>query len=177
MSRGFCRRGGWEACAYADGRWEAASGWLERGDARRRLDLERGEDGALAVVEVGCLLDGAGGAFQRDEVESLQLDRDPSPGLAGRAFGDPDQQQGEPADDDVGADAVFEAVEDGSQLECCLQVAEGALGLAEVLVAERDVLGGQARVAGGEQVLAVEALLSRDLRPVEGEPAARRLAQ
>ena len=60
---------------------------------------------------------GAGRAGERDEVQALQLERDPSPGLAGLAFGDADQQQGEPAEQDVGADAVFEAVEDRAQLE------------------------------------------------------------
>jgi hypothetical protein len=48
-----------------------ASGWLERGDARRRLDFERGEDGALGVGRPGGLLDGAGGALQGDEVQPL----------------------------------------------------------------------------------------------------------
>jgi hypothetical protein len=67
----------------------------------------------------------------------------------------------------VGADAVFEPVEDGARLEGGLQVAEGALGLAQVLVAERDLLGGQVGVGGGEQVLAVQALLGGDLQPVD----------
>ena len=43
---------------------------------------------------------------------------------AGASFGDADEQQGEPAEQDVGADAWFEAVEDGPQLEGGLQVAE-----------------------------------------------------
>jgi transposase len=49
-------------------------GWFEGGDAWRRLDLERGEDGALGVGRLRDLLDGAGGAFDRDEVQPLQLD-------------------------------------------------------------------------------------------------------
>jgi hypothetical protein len=68
-------------------------------------------------------------------------------------------------------------VEDGPQQQRAFEVAEGALGVFQLLVAERDVLGGQARVAGGEQVLAVEPLLGRDLGPVEREPAALGLAQ
>ena len=84
-----------------------------------------------------------------------------APGLAGAAFGDPDEQQREPAEQDVGADAVFEPVEDRAQLQGGLQVAEAAFGLEEVLVAQRDVLGGQVRVGGGEQVLAVQALPRR----------------
>ena len=67
----------------------------------------------------------------------------------------------------VGADTVVFAVEDGPQQQRALEVAEGALGLLQLLVAERDVLGRQARVAGGEQVLAVEAFLGGDLGPVE----------
>ena len=80
------------------------SGGLEGGDPRRRLDVECGEDRAVDVGCRGCLLDGAGRALQGDEVEALQLGRDPPPALAGGAFSDADQQQREPADDDVGAD-------------------------------------------------------------------------
>ena len=94
----------------------------------------------------GCLLDGAGRALQGDEVEALQLGRDPPPALAGGAFSDADQQQREPADDDVRADALLEPMEDGAQLERRLQVTEGALRLAQVLVAERNLLRGQVGV-------------------------------
>jgi hypothetical protein len=38
---------------------------------------------------------------------------DVSPSLAAAAFGDSGQQKGQPADQDVGADAMFEAVETG----------------------------------------------------------------
>jgi hypothetical protein len=86
--------------------------------------LECGEDRALRVGRRGGLLDGAGGTLQSDEVESLQLGCDPPPALIGGAFGDPDQQQGEPADDDVRLDAVLEPVEDRAQLERGLQVAK-----------------------------------------------------
>ena len=161
-------------CLQLAGWWRGVSGWFERGDPGWRLDLERGEDGVLGVGRPGGLLDGAGLALEGDEVESLQFGRDPSPALAALAFGDPDQQQREPADDDVGADAVFEPVEDGAQLQGGLQVAEGAFGFAQVLVAERDLLGGEVGVGGGEQVLAVQALLGRDLAP--GRSAAGRSA-
>ena len=39
------------------------------------------------------------------------------PGLPGAGLDDPDQEQGEPAEQDVGADAVLEAVEDGAQVD------------------------------------------------------------
>ena len=107
-----------------------------------------------------------------------ELGADRAPGLAGAGLGDADDHQREEADQDVGADAVVLAVEHGPQQERAFEVAEGALGLEQLLVAERDVLGGrQARVAGGEQVLAVEALLGGDLVAVDEQPAGLGLAQ
>ena len=79
-----------------------------------------------------------------------ELAAEVAPGVVGLAFGDPDEQEREPADEDVGADALLEAVEDGAQLEGALEVAEGAFGLEQVLVAERGVLGAEVRVAGGD---------------------------
>ena len=117
----------------------------------------------MGLAQRGGLLDGAGRAFERDEVEALQLGRDPPPALPGRAFGDSDQQQREPADDHVGVDAVLEPVEDGKEFQGGLEVAEGAFCFAQVLVAERDLLGREVGVGAGEQVLAVEAFLGGDL--------------
>jgi hypothetical protein len=64
----------------------------------------------------------------------------------GLGLGDPDQQQREPAEDDVRADAVFLAVADGAQVQRRLDVAPAALDLEQLLVAQRDVLGRQGRV-------------------------------
>ncbi len=49
--------------------------------------------------------------------------------MASAAFGDPDEQQRQPAQQHVGADAGFEAVEDRPQLEGALEVTEAAFGL------------------------------------------------
>ena len=76
-----------------------------------------------------------------------ELERDPPPGVVGLAFGDADQQQREPGEQHVRADAVLEVVEDWPQLDRGLQVAEAAFGFEQVLVAERDVLGGEVGVA------------------------------
>ena len=57
------------------------------------------------------------------------------------------EQQREPAQHDVGADAVFEAVVDRAQVQDLLHVPPAAFDLQELLVAQRDVLGGQVRVA------------------------------
>jgi hypothetical protein len=122
------------------------SGGLEGGDPRWRGGLERVEDLALRVGERRGLLDGAVGSGEGDEVQALELERDPAPGLAGLAFADADQQQREPADQHVCADAVLEAVKDGPQFEGGLEIAEAAFGFEQVLVAERDLLGGQVGV-------------------------------
>lgn len=87
-----------------------------------------------------------------------ELGRDLAPGHPGAAFGDADEQQGEPAQQHVGADTGLQAVVDGAEEQRRLQVPEAPLGLEEVLVAERHVLGAEFGIRGREQVLAVEAL-------------------
>ena len=102
---------------------------------------------------------------------------DRAPGGAGAGLGDADDHEREEADQDVRADPVVGAVVDGAQQQRAFEVAEGALGLQELFVAERDVLGRERGVAGGEQVLAVETLLGSDLVVVEQEPAGAGLVQ
>ena len=60
----------------------------------------------LVVVEVGALLDGAGGSGELDAVDAVQFALDPRSGLGGGLFGDADQDQGEEAQGDMGPDAV-----------------------------------------------------------------------
>jgi hypothetical protein len=104
----------------------------------------------LGVGEPGGLLDLAGGAGERDEVQALEFAAQVAPGVGGLAFADADEQQRQPADQDVRADALFEPVEDRAQAQDALEVVEGALGFEQVLVAERDVLGGDVGVGGRE---------------------------
>lgn len=114
-------------------RVRCGSGGGEVGEARRRLDAELGEDVALGIGDRSGLLDGAGGALQRDGVEALKLAGDRAPGLCGLALCHADQEQREQADQDVGSDALLEAVEDRAQTQGALEVAEGALCLERVL--------------------------------------------
>ena len=127
--QGLCRAGG------------GGSGGAERGDRRWRRGLAGAVDRALGIREGGRLGDGAGGAFEGDEVQAVELAADGAPGLGALAFDDADQQERKPAEGDVRADPVLEAVEDGAQLEDPLEVAEAAFGFEQVLVAERDVFG------------------------------------
>ena len=57
------------------------------------------------------------GAFERADVQFLQVLAQQAPGAAGGGLDDPDQQQREPAEDDVGADAVLEPVIDRPQFQ------------------------------------------------------------
>jgi len=80
--------------------------------------------------------------------------------------------EGEPAEEDVGADAVLFPVEDGAEVDDLLYVAPAALDFEELPVADGDVLGGHLRVGGAQQVLAVEVLLGLRLRRVDAQEAA-----
>ena len=136
-----------------------------------------GVEVALAGGELARLAEVAVCGAEVALADLAELGADRAPGLIGARLGEADDHQGEEADQHVGADPVVFAVEDGPQQQRALEVAEGALRFEQLLVAERDVLGRERGVAGGEQVLAVEPLLGGDLRPVEREPAARALAQ
>ncbi len=103
------------ACPGDSGRW------CDAGERVRRLDAELGQDLALRLGELGGLLDLAGGALEGDEVEALELAAEVAPGLAGLALAEADEQQREPADQDVRADALLEAVEDRAQAEVPLR--------------------------------------------------------
>ena len=98
---------------------------------------------ALADGELAGLGEVALGGLEVALADLAELGADRAPGLASARLGDPDEDEREEADQDVGADAVVLAVEDGPQQQGALEVAEGALGLLELLVAERDVLGGE----------------------------------
>ena len=79
------------------------------------------------------------------------------PGLAGGDLGEPDQEEGEPAEQDVGADGGLMAVVDGPYVEGRLPVPPGPLDREELLVPPGHLFRAQRRVAAPEQELAVEA--------------------
>ena len=154
-------------CCLSGGRRGCLDDLLGRGDA------ELGEDVALGAGELGGLPEGARRAGEGAEGEQVQFVGDVVPGGAGGGLGDADQQEGEPAQDDVGADALLFAVVDRSQVDDLLEVTPAALGFQELLVAQGDVLGGQRGVGGAEQVLAVQVLLGLDLGGVGAQQTAR----
>jgi len=75
-------------------------------------DVQGGEEVAGGLGDLGALPEGAGRAGEGAEADALQLAAHGRPGLPGRVLGDADEQQGEPAQDEVGANALFEPVVD-----------------------------------------------------------------
>jgi hypothetical protein len=127
-----------------------------------------GDNNALLnLAEWGGLGDGAGGPGERHGVDPAELESDAPPCHAGAPLSDSDQQQGEPAQQDVGVDAWFDAVIDGSRVEGGFHVTEPAFGFEEVLIAERDVLGGQIRIRRRQQILAVDSFLGTHLGEID----------
>src|SRR5215218_7909674 len=167
--RGVCLR----RCGRAGG-W---SGGVERGDPWWWVDGKCLVDGPLGGPEWGGLDDRAGLAGQGDLGQTAGFAFNPPPTLLTGALGDAGQQQRQPAQQDVGADAVLQPVEDRAQQQLGLQVPEATLGLQQVLVAQRDVLGAEVRVGGGQQVFAVQPRLGLDLGAVDDQPPVWLLAQ
>jgi hypothetical protein len=98
------------ACHYAP--WGSWSGACGRGldDLLRVGDAQAGQDGVLGGGDVGGRAEGPGGAGEGAEGEQGEFVGDLVPDGAGGGLGDPDEEQGEPAEDDVGGDALFQPV-------------------------------------------------------------------
>ena len=80
-------------------------------------------------------------AGQGDLVHPVELVAEVAPGVAGVGLGDADEEQGQPAQQDVGADAAFEVVVDGAQVEGGLHVPPASFDFEELFVAQSDVFG------------------------------------
>ena len=81
----------------------------------------------LGGGEVGGLPEGAGGGGEGAEGELGELVGDLVPGGARGGLGDADEEQGEPAEDDVGADALFLAVAGRAEVDDLLEVPPASL--------------------------------------------------
>src|SRR5215211_8086514 len=160
-------------CAWSGG-W---AGGADVADLAGFCEVEGPEDAGLGGGGGGAPADGAGRSGEGAQVHAVELVAQVAPGVVAGGLGDADQQQGEPAQDHVGADAVFEAVVDGAELEGGLHVPPAAFDFEELLVAEPDVFGGEGGVRGAQQELAVEALLGADGGPVDAQQPAGGAAQ
>src|ERR1700754_3270834 len=73
------------------------------------------------------LLEHPGGAGEGAQVEAVELAAGLGPGGVGLGLDDADEQEGEPAEYDVGADAFFEPVVDRPQADDLLHVVPATL--------------------------------------------------
>ena len=108
-------------------RWSAARGRGELVDPRGRVDAELFEDGGLGRADLGALAKGPCVACEGADGDAVELAAQFWPGGAAGVLGDAGEQEGEPAEDDVGADALFLAVVDRAQVDDLLEVSPGAL--------------------------------------------------
>src|SRR4051795_3092755 len=83
--------------------WSATCG-RDLDDLLGEGEVEPGVEVGLCLGGVGALAEGAGGAGEGDGVEPVEVAADVVPGVAGAGLDDADEEQGEPAEHDVGAD-------------------------------------------------------------------------
>jgi len=80
-------------------------------------DLHRSEDGSLCRGGLGALGDLALADRHGDQVHAVELAPDIAPGVAHRDLCYPKQEQSEPAELDVGTDAVLASMPNWAQLD------------------------------------------------------------
>ncbi len=97
------------------GRWRSGGCRWRREllEARRLGELQLGEDGALSSRDLGALAEAAGGALEAAELQLLKLAAQGGPALLAGRLHDAHEEQGQPAEHDVGSDALLPAVVDG----------------------------------------------------------------
>ena len=93
----------------------------------------------------------------------------PSPPFSKINLGEPNQEQGEPTEENMTLDLLLLAVIDRTKLKGGLQTAKGCLDLQELLVSKGDLVGREAGVIGADEILAVELLVCPDTGLVDGK--------
>src|SRR5579871_3103016 len=144
---------------------------------RGRRDVEHLEQ-CLDLGAHLCGLPDAGlAAVVLDHLYLLQARDDVAPRVPGTDLGDACEQQGEYRDGHVRLDAPGTPVKDRSHAQPRLHLAPALLDAQKLLVAEREVLGGERVVVGGDDPLAVVALCLLDGAAVDAEPTACELPE
>jgi hypothetical protein len=111
-------------------------------------DGDADDDRLVAGGERGALGDLAVAGGEGDQVHPVEFLTQGVPGLPGGVLDDPQQEQREPAELDVGADAVLAVVEDRPQREGALHVSPAAFDGQQLLVGGGQVLAGEGGVGG-----------------------------
>ena len=99
------------------------------------LGAQGRQDGGLVRGRLGALLGLAGRAPVGDHPEALHLVADGRPGAPGALLADAGDEQRQPAEDHVAADAALQVVVDGPDVEVGLETAEAALDLQQLSIA------------------------------------------
>jgi hypothetical protein len=86
--------------------------WAELVDPWGRVEVELGEDVALWFGDLGALPEEAGWPGEGADGDAVQLSAKGWPGARAGGFDEAGQKQREPAEYDVGADALLLAVVD-----------------------------------------------------------------
>src|SRR5680860_1281163 len=143
---------------------------FRRGDVEepgRGLDAHGVEDLGVTGGGLGGLDEAAGVAGMFDGGELAEFVAQVAPGVVAGVLGDAGDQQREPAQQYVRPDALLELMPNGSKIEVELEISPPTFDFEQLLVAQRDVLGGQGRIRGAQQELAVELGVSGDGGPVD----------
>src|SRR3954449_5896741 len=124
----MCRRlGGRRVSRRGCFGWSAGCGGDYLVDPRGRAGAELFEDGGLGGADLGALAEGPGGAGEGADGDAVELAAQFGPGLPAGVLRDAGEQQGKPAQDDVGPDPLLFAVVDGAQVDDLLHVSPAAL--------------------------------------------------
>ncbi len=86
-------------------------------DLAGRFDADPGQQVPGGLGQFGALPECPGGPGESTQVDPAEFAAHHRPGLPGRVLGDADEQQRQPAQQDVGADPFFEPVVDGPQVQ------------------------------------------------------------
>lgn len=125
-------------------------------------DTERGQVLTLSCSDLGALSDAPIRGLESDQVHAVELLANVAPGVAGVVLGDPDQQQAEPAQLDVGAEPVLPVVEHRPQPQRAFQIPPAVLDLGELFVGGGQIGCGEGVVGGADNPFAVEAGIGGD---------------
>ena len=125
-------------------------------DLGRLAHLESSEDLPLAIRRYRALRDAALIGPEGDEVHALELVSDVSPGVAGCVLDDSDEEQPEPAELDMGVDAVLAVVEHRSEPRGPFHVSPPVFNPVELFVGLGEIGRGEAVVGNSDEPLAVE---------------------
>ena len=96
-------------------------------------------------------------------MKTFQLSPGPGPSHTGLHLCNPYQEQGEPAEHNMGADTIRFGVVHRPEGQGCFEGTEGPLNFHELFIAQGNILGRQAFVTGAQKIFAIQFFSLPDL--------------